>query len=113
MIRIHRVEVNEEMGSLVMNPSTKQEIGKKFCKTKSGGKDADENKDYKSIKCPDCDMIFFRKSTMEIHRRIHTGDKPYECDYCGKKFNRSNNLKLHVRTHTGEKPYKVTNTKRS
>ena len=106
VIRIHRGEINSNMGNIAMTPSTKQEIGKKFCKLKSD-QASNENRDYKSIKCPDCEKVFFRKSTMEIHRRIHSGDKPYECSYCGKKFNRSNNLKLHIRTHTGEKPYKV------
>jgi len=60
------------------------------------------------VKCPDCDMIFLKRSAMVVHRRTHTGDKPYVCETCGKKFARGNNLKLHRRVHTGERPYKCT-----
>lgn len=51
---------------------------------------------------------FNARYKLQIHMRVHSGDRPYPCRHatCSKRFSRRENLKIHERSHTGEKPYK-------
>ena len=40
-----------------------------------------------------------------VHRRTHTGDKPYACTECPLRFTSSGNLKTHAKLHAGAREY--------
>ena len=55
--------------------------------------------------CDVCEKVFDSPSSLAIHMRTHTKEKPYECDVCEKRFTRTDSLQSHMRIHTNERPY--------
>ncbi|XP_038837408.1 uncharacterized protein LOC120034832 isoform X2 [Salvelinus namaycush] len=67
----------------------------------SGGK-------VKCFPCSFCGKVFSFPKQVEIHQRMHTGEKPFSCHLCRAKFSHSSSLKRHQRVHTGVKPFSCT-----
>ena len=57
---------------------------------------------YLSGRCLYCGRCFARKSTLDNHVRVHTGERPYSCSACGKSYKHSAGLWQHMaQTHRG------------
>ena len=59
----------------------------------------------KPFRCKQCDKAFSEIGSLQKHNRIHSGEKPFRCNQCNKPFSQSSHLQRHERTHTGEKLY--------
>ncbi|NXM75447.1 ZNF24 protein, partial [Serilophus lunatus] len=46
-----------------------------------------------------------QRSSLVVHKELHSGEKPYECLECGKSFSWRYCLIRHQKIHTGERPY--------
>ncbi|KAJ8258237.1 hypothetical protein GJAV_G00194680, partial [Gymnothorax javanicus] len=47
--------------------------------------------------CDVCDMRFTQRYHLMRHKRIHSGEKPYQCEGCHKSFSRTDRLLKHRR----------------
>ncbi|XP_014839681.1 PREDICTED: oocyte zinc finger protein XlCOF6-like [Poecilia mexicana] len=66
------------------------------------------NRTVSRVSCDTCGKSLASAQILEVHRRIHTGEKPFPCHICGKAFRQMGGLNVHMLTHTGEKPFVCT-----
>ena len=59
-----------------------------------------------SFECEVCNKNYPRRSSLNRHMRLHTGNYPFMCDVCGKGFNSGSRFKTHMLKHKGLKSFK-------
>eukprot|EP00066_Takifugu_rubripes_P002069 XP_003963721.2 PREDICTED: DNA-binding protein Ikaros isoform X1 [Takifugu rubripes] len=58
------------------------------------------------LQCDICGIVCIGPNVLMVHKRSHTGERPFHCNQCGASFTQKGNLLRHIKLHSGEKPFK-------
>ncbi|KAL3858678.1 hypothetical protein ACJMK2_008940 [Sinanodonta woodiana] len=57
--------------------------------------------------CVICHRVLSCKSALQMHYRIHTGERPFKCKICQRSFTTKGNLKTHMGVHRAKPPLRM------
>ncbi|EDW94461.1 zinc finger protein 333 [Drosophila yakuba] len=87
------------------SPESEKDDDDQEDKTWNGPKQRKSKKVGRPFRCQQCKQTFAQKINLQIHMRVHTGERPYKCSQCPRSFAQKGNLQSHTRCHTGERPF--------
>ncbi|XP_054713471.1 B-cell lymphoma/leukemia 11A-like [Uloborus diversus] len=92
---------NMSIRSLSPRPSTSGNGGNSVSNLiNSSSKNGNLNKEQRrNDTCEYCGKVFKNCSNLTVHRRSHTGEKPYKCELCSYACAQSSKLTRHMKTH--------------
>lgn len=67
--------------------------------TPPSGERRKESSRMRNDTCEYCGKVFKNCSNLTVHRRSHTGEKPYKCELCSYACAQSSKLTRHMKTH--------------
>ncbi|KAM6940531.1 zinc finger protein Aiolos-like [Xenentodon cancila] len=67
---------------------------------------ADRIQSAGKLSCDICGLSCISINVLLVHKRSHTGERPFHCTQCGASFTQKGNLLRHIKLHSGEKPFK-------
>ena len=106
-LQLHRNAIHLGIKNTYMKPYLCTSCGK-LCSNKTVYREH-QNKEHLGIKpyvCDVCNVAFFSKAGLRVHRRIHSEVRSHMCDVCGKAFKGRQSLRLHQNIHRQWRPHK-------
>lgn len=69
--------------------------------------DKNKEKPTEPNQCAICQRVLSCKSALQMHYRIHTGERPFKCKICCRSFTTKGNLKTHMSVHRAKPPMRM------